>query len=92
MQEAGQAARGIFSEQTLAGLADGIPAHPSTATQLPAMARADLTDDLPDDLPAEPLVFWSSTMLANLPEQTPQVRSVARTCMITCVLAFLRKP
>ena len=45
---------GIFSEHTLAGLADGIPSHPSTASQLPFNAAGDL----PDDLPAEPLVFW----------------------------------
>lgn len=45
---------GIFSEHTLAGLADGIPSHPSTASQLPFVAAGDL----PDDLPAEPLVCW----------------------------------
>ena len=45
---------GIFSEHTLAGLADGVPSHPSTASQLPFVAAGDL----PDDLPAEPLVCW----------------------------------
>ena len=42
---------GIFSEHTLGSLADAVA---STVSQLPAMAAGDL----PDDLPAEPVVFW----------------------------------
>ena len=44
----------IFSEHTLPGLPEGLPGHTSAASQLPGMAA----EDLPDDLPAEPVVFW----------------------------------
>ena len=44
----------IFSEHTLPGLPEGLPGHTSAALQLPGMAA----EDLPDGLPAEPVVFW----------------------------------
>ena len=68
---------GIFSEHTLAGLADGVPSHPSNASQLPIMADGDL----PDNLPAEPLVFWPPAAQDALsdPGQTVQVRQKRRS-------------
>ena len=44
----------IFSEHTLPGLPEGLPGQPTATLQLPATAA----EDLPDDLPAEPVVFW----------------------------------
>ena len=65
---------GIFSEHTLAGLADGVPSHPSTASQLPFNAAGDL----PDNLPAEPLMFWppSNQDAPSDAEQPAQVRLI----------------
>ncbi len=62
---------GIFSEHTLAGLADGVPSHPSTASQLPFNAAGDL----PDNLPAEPLMFWPPAV-QDAPSQLAQQAQV----------------
>lgn len=58
----------IFSEATLPGLSEGLPAHPSSATQLPGMAAMGDLGDLPDDLPAEPLVFWPPSAAEAAPD------------------------
>ena len=65
---------GIFSEHTLGCLADGLPSHPSDASQLPIMAAGDL----PDNLPAEPLVFWPPAAQDALSDagQPVQVRQI----------------
>ena len=53
-KQSAKLAGAIFSEHTLPGLPEGLPGHTSAALQLPGMAA----EDLPDDLPAEPVVFW----------------------------------
>ena len=78
----------IFSEHTLPGLPDGLPGHPSAALQLPA-------EDLPDDLPAEPVVFWlpDACTTPTDPAHALQVRSDHRlraTLLRKAHLALMR--